>query len=269
MISAFGVDHGSVIAKAALYNNYAEGVKRRWDKNIEGGINEIKTKKYKPAGNNVYARERKLLGRKNSKLYVKQTVADNKGSDNKLYVKTGYKGLATGKGGETYSSNRKKVARIDAYPGLRHNAKNRIKTKYVATHEHEHSKEAGTSHRSKTVSNARSYGNAKTKKSKNKFVNALKDPNRMYEFNQKMVRNRAKEEGLADAAATKKHKIPAWKVSGYPGRAQIDSLNFGRGYREGGGQLPSRGAQKLKDNKAWNSALQQEQRAMKQEKGNK
>jgi len=260
MISAFGVEHGDSISKAALYENYTEGLRRQGGVLNEAAIHNIPRNKYKRAGNNVYAKERKLVGRRNSKEYVKQTVADNKGSKNKLYVKTGYAGNLAGLRGLTTGSQEHKTAKIDAYPALMPTAKNRLKTKYIATHEHQHAKDmAGQKHYDKDIKNAKAYGNKQVKPGKNKFTDTLKDFKRTKHFNEQMQRNRAVLEGKADKSASQKHQMPAWKASAYPHMARNDKKIFGAGYVKGGGQqVPKKRAERKAGRQSFKEAVLRE-----------
>jgi len=260
MISAFGVDHGDSISKSALYENYTEGMRRQGGVLNEAAISQIPRKKYKHAGNNVYARERKLAGRRNSREYVKQTVADNKGGENKIYVRTGYAGNLVGLKGLTQGSQQHKTAKVDAYPSLMPTAKNRLKTKYVATHEHQHVKDmAGKKHYDKDIKRAKAYGNQQVKPGKNKFTDTLKDVKRMKHFNEEFQRNRAVLEGKADKAAAKKHNMPSWKATAYPKMARQDKKIFGAGYVKGGGQqLPKTRTERKAGKQSFKEAVQRE-----------
>ena len=203
-----------------------------------------KDKKYKPVGNNVYAKERKFF-QTNSKAYVDQTVKDNKGSKNQIYVRTAYPNGVIG--GVTWPHDKKPQAQITAFPGVIPSKKSKLKAQYIATHEHQHAKDL-TNNSKWTDTTNEAVRNAKEKyPDKGPVADRItgRSARRYATYKNENRRLTAQYEGRADKAAQAQHNIPARKVTAYPIMANRKVLAggkqtpFGVGYEEGGGQRRS------------------------------
>jgi hypothetical protein len=201
---------------------------------------------FKPAGNNVYAKERRFFTG-NSKEYVRQTVAANRGSKNKIYVETKYPRAMLG--GATYPHSDERLAYVVAHPRLNSRPKAKLATSYVAHHEHQHVKDFAGRNGDKALFD-RAVRSAQSKYPKGKNFRQEYLTGRAFRrakvYGESLTAARGEFEGRADATAARKHRIQPHLVTGYPEFAAVDP-HFARGYVKGGGLMAPTDPRELRE----------------------
>lgn len=202
------------------------------------------SRRYKPVGNNVYARNRRFFA-DNGRVAIDQMVADNEGSKNSVYLKVGRSSLT--RGGATYPHSKKRASAVVVHPGYRSNGKARLNTQYTVTHEHQHVKDF--SGRNKDYAQRQRAARQALKdiprdKSKLSDYMSGRARARYASYNDSIARYMGVFEGRADSAAAAKHRVPAHTISGYPSVGG----QFEVGYLRGGGKAsPSTAAEYYRD----------------------
>ncbi len=210
--------------------------------------------RYKNRGNNVYVRDRRWFGGP-SKVTVDQLVRENKGRG-PIYAHIGYDTPWNKVAATTYPHDKQRATAMNLRPGLANSGKNRLKGRYFATHEHQHVKDyAGKGKQKKMVEDALTVAYRKHPRqgaAKDFFTG--RGWKRLGAFSDRMMLDVGYGEGRADAAAARRHRVPAHAVSGYPYMAAMNG-SFGTGYTRGGGKPL---------NSDWAVAMQQQMAADRQ-----
>jgi len=217
----YGTAHRTASAKEREYRSVVDRASR--------------DRRYKPVGNNVYARNRRLFPAAGRDV-INQAVADNKGSRTTMYYRVGYPNQAYW--GVTLPDPKRNRAAVNAHPGLRTNPLKRVANQFGTTHETAHAHElAGRRADYKALNAAAKQALAREPRVKS----ALKDylsgsaSRRNAALVEAYMEQAARWEGSADAKAAARHRIPAHAISAYPYQMGMNPLTS-RGYTAGGGK---------------------------------
>jgi hypothetical protein len=186
---------------------------------------------------NVYFRNRRFL-QEPGEEYARQTVKELKGKPHSVYVRSRYWNPVLG--GYTIPSEKAKTGYVEAYPGIRNTARNRVRARGIASHEAYHLLDlAGTNKPKKWIqeSVAEAY---RAHPHDKRWKELYRAPMRNIAYAERYSTKRGRQEGEADVYASRRTGTHPLKISGYPGVALYDP-HFGRGYHEAGGAKPKAG----------------------------
>lgn len=192
-------------------------------------------RRYKPVGNNVYARNRRLFPAAGRDV-ISQAVEDNKGSRTKMYYRVGYPN--SGYWGVTLPDPKRNRAAVNAHPALRRTPLKSAANRFGSTHETAHAHELAGRRADYKALNAAARAALEREP---RVKSALKDylsgsaTRRNAALVESYMEQAARWEGSADAKASARHKVPAHAISGYPWQMSQNEVTR-RGYTAGGGK---------------------------------